>query len=109
MTDDKPIFSAAQMRRATVCRAKAPPKETAMTYTIEGKTYTAAQAVAEALKRCKAAVKPETIRKRVIAGKKTWKELTAPPHGDRAARRQRHEQLFKQSQAKRKTAKRTKR
>lgn len=109
MTDEKPIFSAAQMRRATICRAKAPPKETAMTYTIEGKTYTAGQAVAEALRRCKHAVKAETIRKRVTAGKKTWKELIAPPHGDRAARRQQHEKLFKQSQAKRKTAKGAKR
>lgn len=106
MSDEKPILSAAQMRRATVCRAKAPPKETAMTYTIEGKPYTAAQAVAAALKRCKAAVKPETIRKRVIAGKKTWKELTAPPHGDRSVMRSRHEKLFKARQSNKKRAKR---
>jgi len=105
MTDDKPIFSAAQMRRATIKRAKAPPKAEFNQYIIEGKTYTAGQAVAEALRRCKNAVKADTIRKRVVAGKKTWEELIAPPHGDRAARRRQHERLFKVSEAKRKAKK----
>ena len=77
MMEEKKPMSAAQMRKACNAKPKRPAPEPVTTYNIEGKTLTARQVVEIAAVKAPK-LKAETVRKRVVLGRRTWAEILEP-------------------------------